>query len=123
MAAMVVCPTCEGRGKITNPAIDGNGLTAEDFAELGDEFREDYFSGLYDIACPRCHGRNVVPGCAIPGCSGPRAFYDDTESGSYFTHREQMTHCWDHLDADERESVRSWSETAAMSAAERRMGA
>lgn len=28
-----VCPRCEGKGKHVNPAIDGNGLSAEDFAE------------------------------------------------------------------------------------------
>jgi hypothetical protein len=27
-----VCPRCEGEGSHVNPAVDGNGLTAEDFA-------------------------------------------------------------------------------------------
>jgi len=57
-----VCPVCEGRGKHVNPSIDCNGLTADDFAEDPD-FREDYFSGVYDQTCNECGGRNVVPVC------------------------------------------------------------
>jgi len=55
-----VCPTCDGKGTHVNPSIDSNGLTAEDFAEDPD-FREDYFSGRYDVACYGCGGSNVVP--------------------------------------------------------------
>ena len=55
----MVCPRCSGEGKIVNPAIDGNGLSREDFDEDPD-FREDYMSGLYDVVCPECNGRNVV---------------------------------------------------------------
>lgn len=54
-----VCPTCEGRGKHVNPSIDCNGLTAEDFAEDPD-FREEYMSGRYDVACYECKGKRVV---------------------------------------------------------------
>lgn len=56
----VVCYGCEGRGKIVNPSIDGNGLSREDF-DNDPEFREDYFKGVYDIACPECGGLRVVP--------------------------------------------------------------
>jgi len=56
----VICGNCQGRGSTVNPAIDGNGLTAEDFAEDPD-FREDYFSGVYDVPCAVCKGRRVVP--------------------------------------------------------------
>jgi hypothetical protein len=55
-----VCPTCEGRGKHVNPAIDSHGLSAEDFAADPD-FREDYMRGLYDQPCNECGGRRVVP--------------------------------------------------------------
>lgn len=55
-----VCPRCEGEGKHVNPAIDGNGLSSEDFDELGDEFREDYFAGIYDVPCYECKGKRVV---------------------------------------------------------------
>lgn len=58
---MAVCPRCEGRGTHVNPSIDGNGITADEMAELGDDFREDYMSGVYDVPCERCHGANVIP--------------------------------------------------------------
>jgi len=54
-----VCPNCDGKGKYVNPSIDSNGLSSEDFAEDPD-FREDYFSGRYDIQCRSCNGRNVI---------------------------------------------------------------
>jgi hypothetical protein len=56
----VLCPVCEGDGKTVNPAIDCNGLTAEDFREDPD-FAEDYWSGVYDITCRACNGHRVVP--------------------------------------------------------------
>ena len=55
-----VCPRCEGEGKHVNPSIDGNGLTQSDFDE-DPQFREDYFSGMYDVTCYECHGNRVVP--------------------------------------------------------------
>ena len=55
-----VCGTCDGKGKHVNPAIDSNGLTAEDF-DRDPDFRENYFSGMYDVPCHECHGRRVVP--------------------------------------------------------------
>lgn len=54
-----VCDRCNGTGKHCNPSIDGNGLTAEDFAEDPD-FKEDYLSGMYDVPCYDCGGKNVV---------------------------------------------------------------
>lgn len=58
---MEVCPSCRGKGHHVNRAIDGNGITAEEMWELGDEFMEDYRSGLYDVTCEECRGRNVIP--------------------------------------------------------------
>lgn len=55
-----VCPLCYGEGKVVNPSIDCGGLTQEDFDE-DPAFREDYFSGVYDVTCPECHGRTTVP--------------------------------------------------------------
>lgn len=55
-----VCPTCHGEGRHTNPAIDGHGLTREDFDEQGPEFFEDYMSGVYDVNCAECGGKRVV---------------------------------------------------------------
>ncbi len=54
-----VCFRCNGNGSHTNPSIDGNGLTLEDFANDPD-FADDYFDGVYDIACEECGGRTTV---------------------------------------------------------------
>ena len=54
-----VCARCNGEGHHTNPAIDGNGLTADQLYEDPD-FAEDYISGVYDVVCEECRGRNVV---------------------------------------------------------------
>lgn len=55
-----ICDRCDGKGSYVNPAIDGNGLSREDFDEQGPEFFEDYMSGLYDIRCEECNGLRVV---------------------------------------------------------------
>ncbi len=54
-----VCATCEGRGKHVNPAIDSHGISGDEFAEDPD-FRDDYFSGAYDVDCYECRGRSTV---------------------------------------------------------------
>lgn len=54
-----VCPTCRGKGSHVNRAIDGNGLTREDFDE-NPGFFEDYMSGVYDVPCEECNGLRVV---------------------------------------------------------------
>ena len=59
-ARFEVCGRCEGHGTHTNPAIDGNGLTSEDFDEQGPEFFADYMSGVYDVPCHECRGARVV---------------------------------------------------------------
>lgn len=58
-AAYTVCPVCDGKGSHVDPAIDGNGLSAEDFADDPD-FREAYFGGSYDVQCSGCRGMRVV---------------------------------------------------------------
>lgn len=58
-AAYVVCPTCDGKGKHVNPAIDSHGISQEEFDE-DPEFRSSYFSGHYDIPCNGCEGRRVI---------------------------------------------------------------
>lgn len=55
-----VCTRCQGTGSHVNPAIDGNGLTREDF-DNDPDFRDDYFAGVYDVVCEECGGRRVVP--------------------------------------------------------------
>jgi RecJ-like exonuclease len=58
-ARFEVCPTCEGKGSHVNRAIDGNGLTREDFDQDPD-FAEGYFRGDYDVRCEKCKGARVV---------------------------------------------------------------
>ncbi len=51
---------CRGNGTHVNPSIDGNGITGDEMHELGDEFCEDYMSGVYDVQCEECLGLRVV---------------------------------------------------------------
>lgn len=56
-----VCPTCHGEGKHVNRNIDGNGITADEWwNEWGDEEREMYMTGGYDVVCEECGGANVI---------------------------------------------------------------
>jgi len=55
-----VCPTCDGKGTHVNPAIDDNGISAQEFIEDPD-FQEAYFYGAYDVACYECQSKRVVP--------------------------------------------------------------
>ena len=56
----IVCTRCKGKGTHVNPNVDGHGITRDEMDELGDDFRDDYLSGVYDITCLRCHGDNVI---------------------------------------------------------------
>ena len=53
------CDTCDGKGHHINPSVDCNGLTYEDLYDDG--YAEDYFSGVYDVSCYKCHGNRVMP--------------------------------------------------------------
>lgn len=56
-----VCSRCDGEGTHVNPSIDGNGITASEWAEEWDEDeRDSYMRGVYDVTCEECEGRNVV---------------------------------------------------------------
>ena len=58
-AKFELCPRCRGVGSHVNPAVDGQGISQEDFDQDPD-FRESYFAGVYDVACHRCQGEKVV---------------------------------------------------------------
>jgi hypothetical protein len=68
-----VCGNCRGKGKTVNPAIDGNGLGAEDFAEDPD-FKQDYMSGVYDEPCCVCGGRGMT---LVPASDEGQKAWDD----------------------------------------------
>lgn len=55
-----VCDACDGKGKYVNPSIDAHGISEDEFNE-DPEFREDYFSGRYDVTCRQCKGKRVFP--------------------------------------------------------------
>lgn len=58
-AKFALCPKCRGVGSHVNPAVDGHGLSQEDFDQDPD-FQEAYFRGDYDVACHRCAGEKVI---------------------------------------------------------------
>ncbi|MHA2063480.1 MAG: hypothetical protein ACXABY_03770 [Candidatus Thorarchaeota archaeon] len=58
-AEYILCDVCEGRGTHVHPGIDSHGISLEEFSE-DPEFREDYFSGRYDVTCNECDGMRVV---------------------------------------------------------------
>lgn len=60
-----VCGQCEGSGTMVDPRVDAGGLSQEDFDE-DPEFREDYFSGRYDMTCNQCKGQRVTPALIFP---------------------------------------------------------
>lgn len=60
-ATYVVCRRCEGEGTHVNEAVDGHGITAEEWErDWDDESREAYFAGRYDVACTVCNGKRVT---------------------------------------------------------------
>lgn len=56
-----VCSRCDGDGHHSNPSIDGNGITESEMDDLGDDFRKNYFAGVYDVTCEECKGNRLVP--------------------------------------------------------------
>lgn len=122
--AFAVCPTCEGRGSHVNPSIDSQGLSAEDFDEDPD-FREDYFSGAYDVPCAECRGNRVVPQCADDSCSDPALA---KEHSGLRDRRDRVSiehypNCAQHLTPDDAEEHEDLGNMYAEQEAERRMGA
>lgn len=61
---MEVCDDCEGHGFVLNESMRYHAYSSEEFMEQFDEEdREQYFTrgGIYDVVCPTCKGKNVVP--------------------------------------------------------------
>jgi RecJ-like exonuclease len=63
-----ICPSCDGNGKHVNPAVDGHGISPEEFAEDPD-FAEAYFGGVYDVRCDECGGDGKVRVVDVARCS------------------------------------------------------
>jgi hypothetical protein len=64
-AKFEICRRCEGVGHHTNPAIDGHGITADEWngPDWDDESKETYLSGGYDVPCEDgcAEGKVLVP--------------------------------------------------------------
>lgn len=90
-----LCPRCDGEGSHTNPAIDGNGITASEMDELGDDFREDYMQGVYDVTCERCAGAKVIVVPDLKRCSPEqRSQYRAHERAEQQMRREDDSEAW-----------------------------
>jgi hypothetical protein len=73
-AKRIVCYTCDGTGTTVNPSIDGNGITQSEMEELGEDFREDYLSGVYDVQCRTCKGERVIAELDRDACAHSTKF-------------------------------------------------
>ena len=64
-AKMEVCYECDGHGYVLCDGMRNHGYSQEEFNEAFDdeEDRAAYFQrgGKYDVACPVCRSKNVVP--------------------------------------------------------------
>jgi len=64
-AKMVVCSDCRGLGFVLCEGMRGHAYSQEEFEEAfwDDEDREAYMTrgGKYDVICPTCKGKNVIP--------------------------------------------------------------
>lgn len=96
-----VCGRCDGEGKHVNPAVDGNGISREDFDQDPD-FEEAYRGGLYDVTCERCGGKRVSLVVDVQECKRQGL---ERELAAYREHRRELR------------------EVDAISESERRMGA
>jgi len=58
-----VCHDCSGHGTVLREGMRNHAYSAEEFAEFDDEQANEYFShgGRYDVTCPTCNGKNVIP--------------------------------------------------------------
>jgi DnaJ-class molecular chaperone len=96
-----ICDACRGNGTTTRHIeCDGGGFTASEWAEAcyeDPDFREDYFSGVYDRACDECRGSGKV-----------QVVDEDALS-------EEDRKAWDEQEQAEREiEAERWAETRYM---------
>lgn len=96
-----VCDRCDGHGTHTNPSIDGNGITASEWAEWDTDERDAYMNGEYDVTCEKCHGNNVV---LVPDTS---AMSDE---------QRKIFSQWKKQESERRASDAEWSKEQEMEA-------
>lgn len=56
-AHWAICHTCQGDGKHSRAL---GSFTSDDWAELDDEWKEDYMAGRFDAICETCKGSGKV---------------------------------------------------------------
>ena len=95
-----ICSRCRGNGTIVNPAVDGSGISPDEFREDPD-FEEAYRRGDYDIPC-------------VADCDNGKVRVPDEERMT--AEHRRIYKVWRQQQREVRESYR-------MEAAERRMGA
>jgi len=54
-----ICSNCRGHGQHVNPAVDGHGISMNEFYEDPD-FYDGYMAGHYDIRCEECNGSGKI---------------------------------------------------------------
>ena len=99
-----VCPTCDGDGTCVAPSVDAGGIPAHRMVEEPG-FARRYHRGTYDVECPECSGKRVVPALA------PRD--PETDRGERHHRAIRLLE----------EAVQAARETRATQAKERAMGA
>lgn len=57
-AKHVVCPECDGCGKVLRGGLRGAVIDQENLDDP--DFCESYFGGDYDVRCDVCNGENVI---------------------------------------------------------------
>jgi hypothetical protein len=110
MAQFVICPQCGGSGYGDNLG-DVTDMVHED-----PDFAEEYAAGAYNTGCEECRGQRVVPACSNWNC-------DEAAYGKVPWRDDPAPECYEHLSADDKDSVESYYQMEAEMAAERRMGA
>jgi len=83
----IVCDVCNGDGTHVNPAIDGNGITADEMHELGDDFRDSYMAGHFDVCCSECKGQNVIDVIDMEALS-------ETDQAGYWAYKNEESQAY-----------------------------
>ncbi len=90
-----ICGRCRGDGAHVHPGIDGNGITASEWAEWAPEEQEDYMTGAYDVACSQCGGTGKILHPDRDRCSPEiRALLDERERQEQERARDYASEAW-----------------------------
>lgn len=85
-----ICRSCDGEGRVENPAFS-NGISGEEWAnDWDEEEREMYMSGAYDVRCDECDGSGKVRAPALSELSDEeRTAYDEHLENEAYNARER----------------------------------